>query len=284
MHDIEKNFRENLKQTERRIQKTICPIYGIDNNDQPYLVGSSIPFRIQSRSFLVTAAHVLDEHQWTTLYTGGDEELVQLAGSSHRIQRPTAGRHVDNFDFGFIEISSSNSNQWSRYTFLTTSDLDAEDVPDGHTLYAFVGFPETRNRALRGHKFRLSAAIFVLLSCSFERYGSLGLNPGTHFLGEFDREKQIDSERKVVTGPDPRGISGGGVWRLGRASEFASPSNSEKLIGIGIEYRRAEKVLVGVRISLVLAALAATCPELAKELPQSRRFRADISISTENGL
>jgi hypothetical protein len=146
MHDIEKKFRENLRQAERRTQKSICPIYGIDNHDQPYLVGSSIPFRIQSRSFLVTAAHVLDENQWTTLYAGGDTALVPLAGRSHRIQRPTAGRRADNLDFGFTEISNLNPNQWSRYAFVTTSDLDAEDVPDGRTLYAFVGFPETRNR------------------------------------------------------------------------------------------------------------------------------------------
>ena len=166
---------------------------------------------------------------------------------------------------------------------MNLGDLDVDDVPVVHTLYGLAGYPETKNRSFLGRKFQLSTTAFVLVPSSVNRYGSLRLNPAAHFVGEFDRRKQVDSEKRRVTAPDPHGISGGGVWRLGRPEEFVSGTNTEKLVGIGIEYRKLEKLLVGVRISLVLAALAKVYCELGKDLPLSARIRSKISMENQDG-
>ena len=57
-------------------------------------------------------------------------------------------------------------------------------------------------------------------------YARLKLHPATHFLGNFDRNRQVDTIKGLSTGPHPKGMSGGGVWRLGTAKEFAMGTNS----------------------------------------------------------
>jgi hypothetical protein len=103
-------LQENLNQAERRIQNAVCPIYGLDDRDRPQLIGSSILLRVSIHSFLITAAHVLDANNRTTLYVGGPAELVQLAGSSYRVKPPTSGRKDDSLDFGFVDISDTPQN------------------------------------------------------------------------------------------------------------------------------------------------------------------------------
>ncbi len=188
---------------------------------------------------------------------------------------PPSGRNDDSLDFGFLDVSGTPSEQWSRYQFLTPGDLDVDDVPAPHSVYGFVGFPETRNRP-KSRTLKLSTIVCVLVPSPVERYDSLRLNPASHFVGEFDREKQFALEKGLVIGPDPHGLSGGGVWRMGLPEEFAKGTNSERLIGIGIEYRKAEKALVGVRIGLVLALIAKTFPMLALELPSPTYIRANV--------
>ena len=137
---------ENLESAERRIQGSICPIYVINARDNPKLLGSSVPFRVRRRTFLLTAAHVLDENKRTNLYVAGPEKLIALEGSSHRVRAPFGDRQRDTLDFGFIEVTGTPDEQWSRYKFVTPADLDVDDAGSEHTLYAFVGFPASKNK------------------------------------------------------------------------------------------------------------------------------------------
>jgi hypothetical protein len=264
----------NIQNAEQRIQGTVCPIYAVDDQRRPNLVGSSMLLRVATRSFLLTAAHVLDENKSSTLYVGGGDELVELTGRAHRTTPPTTGRKDDLLDFAFIDVSDRSQDQWSRYRFLTTDDLDVDDHPSAHTLYAFVGYPETRNKRRAGRAFRLSTMASVLMPTRLKRYSSLGLNPLVHFAGDFSRNKQLDSRKRVVVSPDPHGLSGGGVWRLGTSEEFAVGVNHERLVGLAIEYRRARSVLIGVRISMIAATLAVAYPELIEYLPLPSLIRA----------
>lgn len=272
---------ENLKAAECRIQGSICPIYVINARDNPKLLGSSVPFRIMQRAFLLTAAHVLDENKGTNLYVAGTEKLVTLEGSSHRVRAPLGERQRDALDFGFIEVTGTSEERWSRYRFITPEDLDVDDAGSEHILYAFVGFPASKNKGLAGRKLRLSTTAMVLTALPQTRYKAMRLNRFAHFAGNFNRNKQLDSTKALIVGPDPHGISGGSVWRLGKPAEFANGTNVEKVIGIGIEYRSASAALIAVRISLVMAAFAATYPELAARVPKTTLTRITVSTNEE---
>jgi hypothetical protein len=189
---------------------------------------------------------------------------------------PQSG-HVSNF----CGQKSTPEEQWSRYTFITPEDLDVDDAGYEHTLYAFVGFPASRNRGLIGRKLRLSTTAMVLTPVPQAQYKSMALNPLSHFVGNFNRNKQLDSTKALIVGPDPHGISGGSVWRLGKPAELADGMNVEKLIGIGIEYRSARASLIAVCISLVMAAFAAAYPELASSVPKTTLSRMTVHTNDE---
>jgi hypothetical protein len=145
---LELTVEANLREAEGRILERVCPIYGINARRQHQLIGSSVLLSVASRSFLLTAAHVLDKNRDSSLYIAGSADIVALAGSSSRSGSPTGNRDDDRLDFGFVDISGTPSGQWSRFRFLTPADLDVDDIPTEETLYAFVGFPETKNRVL----------------------------------------------------------------------------------------------------------------------------------------
>ena len=178
---------------------------------------------------------------------------------------------------GIIDVSNIPREQWSRYRVLTPADLDVDDFPADQTLYGFAGFPVSRNRVYLT-TIKPSSMACVVVASPPNAYARLKLHPATHFLGNFDRNKQIDSVKGLFTGPDPKGMSGGGVWRLGTPKECAMGTISERLIGIGIEHRRDEKVLLGVRVSAVVALTCAVYPDVLALLPTPKSVHV---IATE---
>ena len=233
----EQVLKRTLQEIEERVQLAVCPIYGLDPCEKPFQVGSAILFTVATCSFLVTAAHVLDENKHTTLYVAGLNKLVPLAGPSHRVQAPPTGRKDDSIDMGFVLLSKALQAELGRFTFLKPQDIDVNDSPAHQTLYAFVGYPETKNRLSRQKTFQLSSVLVAVTPTPAESYEGYGLNPTAHFVGGFDRSKLVDAHKQVITGPMPHGMSGGGVWRLGSYDQLTLGMHIEKLIGIGIEYR-----------------------------------------------
>ena len=184
--EMERALRENLRAAERRIQHAVCPIYGCDDRGKPYLVGSSLLLSVGDKLLLVTAAHVLDWNNDTSLYVAGPVKPIVIEGDSYRTQPPKAGRDEDLADVGIIDVSNIPREQWSRYCILTPADLDVDDFPAEHTLYGFAGFPVTRNRVYLTTIKPSSMACVVVASLP-DAYARLELHPATHFLGNFDR-------------------------------------------------------------------------------------------------
>jgi hypothetical protein len=58
---LELTVEANLREAEGRILERVCPIYGINARRQHQLIGSSVLLSVASRSFLLTAAHVLEK-------------------------------------------------------------------------------------------------------------------------------------------------------------------------------------------------------------------------------
>lgn len=267
VNDAEQRARNVLRTTEEQVARAVCPLYDLDDRKRP-LVGSALLLRTRSRVFLITAAHVLNHNRQTNLYLAGGNDFVQLKGESYRSEI---------YDFAFIPLSETIANELVRVKSLTEEDLDVDEIPDHHTLYAFVGYPVTKNRPLNGLRLQLSSSVFVVMPAEAQAYNDVEASPLTHFVGTFDRRRLVEPNVKgTVTGPDPHGLSGGGVWRMGRVNQLVSGATSEKLIGVGVRYCKPKKLLIGIRISLVISALINTYPELGVELPASTRIRVNV--------
>ncbi len=88
MDSVEERLRGNLKEAERRVQRAVCPIYGIDRQDRPQLIGSSVLLKVKDHSCLVTAAHVLDLSKESRIHHRPPADLIELAGTSYRVRPP----------------------------------------------------------------------------------------------------------------------------------------------------------------------------------------------------
>jgi hypothetical protein len=75
--------------------------------------------------------------------------------------------------------------------------------------------------------------------------------------------------------PDPHGMSGGPVWRLGSYREIEGGFGLPRVIAVAIEYHAAMNTLVGVRISLLVEAMRGTL-DGATHLPVSRLVRVNL--------
>lgn len=269
-------LRTNLEKLEDEVQRAACPIYGIKTSEG-VLVGSGFLLHIAEDLLLVTAAHVLEWRRTHALHLPGDKVLVPLGG---QVLTTTTydkdGKPDFGYDIGCVVLKTPTTVPGC--TVLSPASLDVDDLPARQTMYGFTGFPETQNRAKPGRKFQQSSVIYGAIPGKSELYKSLGFHPITHFIVEFEREKVISRERKIITGPKPNGISGGPVWRLGHFAQIERGAAIPRVIGIGIEWHQKEKCLVGVRMSLVIGAIAGSFSKYQTLLPSAARLRVNATV------
>jgi hypothetical protein len=274
---------EALRNLHPRLQQFVCPILGADARGVPQLLGSGILLKVLSHWFLITAAHVLDENTYTNFYLlgkavdlmMGKTALLDLEGTVHFVNTPEAGRKHDRLDLGFVALSDSLAAELAtRYSFLSPEDLDVNEVLTMEVVvarapYAFVGYPQSRNKARPGNKFKPCGAMFSLSPAPLERYSGLDLDSRTHIVANFDRSN--------IGGPEPYGISGGGVWYVGDHL-ILTGSQRPKLVAVAIEWREPEKVMVGVRISVAVSMIVAAYPDTKSLFPEPTQVDARVTF------
>lgn len=95
---------------------------------------------------------------------------------------------------------------------------------------------------------------------------------------KFDREYMLNEAGHDVAVSKPHGMSGGPVFRLGTFAEIDQGGAQPRLVGFGIEWRKEHIILIGVRIAVVLNAIAQLCPEYANGLPKPVYFEGKASL------
>jgi len=245
--------------TLRRIKKTACPIYRLAPRATPELIGSAVLLRVGELNFLCTATHVLDARESADLLLPNGDYLEPFAATAVRTSAPGAGIS-DPYDIAFMYLNDAYSQRFAHYEFVRVPDgVDQDDVPCDGRIYSFVGYPETKNRSMASAlSVRADSRIFSGASLSPVEYDSLHYNHATHLVVAFNKKKMAASDGSVQAPPDPHGLSGGPVWRIGDVPQLVNQTNVEKLVGIAIEYRN--NALVSVRISVVLEMIRLSFP------------------------
>jgi hypothetical protein len=251
-----------LRIISERIHPTVCPIY--EDDEKKPLVGSSILFKVRATHFLVTAKHVFDGRK--SLYIWAQRELIGLEGDLH---------FSETFDFAFMRLAPELANKLQEYSAIEPKSIEEEDGLGSGRLHAFVGLPETQNRVYKRTLRRALTAFFVT-PAEQHAYESLGLSPITHFAAVFDRRRlKMAGVNGTVTGPLPQGMSGGPVWRF--TSGAGEQPAKLRVVGLGVKYHKAQRVLVAVRMPFVVASIRHLYPELSSALPLPSRVRIRIS-------
>jgi hypothetical protein len=267
LNDRTREFHRKRHAAEDAVQRYCTPVYGVDDKSQPYVVGSGTLLDIGDLSFLVTAAHVLDENANTTLYLPGNP-LVSMEGRAVKTQAPLENRKSDTIDLAIVRIDRGLIDRVVNVSTISIDQIDPTDTPQPLTSYGFVGYPSSQNKPKPKRQLRLSSYILGVLPMAPERYADVGAHPSLHFAGNFDRSQVMNRNSQRVTAPNPEGMSGGGVWRLGTYADIEHDRAIPKLIAVGIEHHADRKLLLGVRAAFVIESLRECFPEIAALLPE----------------
>jgi hypothetical protein len=261
------------------LQRFICPIFGADARGKSRQVGSSVLFKVLSMPFLLTAAHVIDEQATTTLYVPGKGSLIELVGTAYSVAPPSTGRQNDHVDAGLILLEDNIAREVaSRRSFLSPDDLYMSGGYTRDESYGFLGHPGSRNKSRPGNKVKLGIWMFRISSAPLEKYVKTGLDPDTHVLCNFERSKFVDDVGRNTIGPEPHGMSGGGVWTLYNPESESIGYHDPKLVAIATEWRKREQALVGARSFVFAAMIAEAYPETREFLPKSRHMDVQVDV------
>ena len=270
MTTILQHMKSMMWASEKKQSKHVCPIVGAEENGRPLLVGSGVLAKFGNRHFVLTAAHVLDENQFSTMYFAGDDHLIELTGTKCFCScSPTGVRKDDKYDVGFIELDDRYVAQSSRYSFVSSMSIDSNDIPHPRKFYSYIGFPHSKAAVIpTTREFKPKMYSYTSNPSEDAVYASLGFSKQTHLLVHFSRKKVIAHTEELFTFPEPWGMSGGGVWRLANLSKLNSQSFVPALVGIAIEYHEKYEALAAVKIAFVLEALRKHYPDVRHDIPQ----------------
>jgi hypothetical protein len=144
--------------------------------------------------------------------------------------------------------------QLPRDNYLTCEQWTLTDSPGPHAHYLLLGWPAKRNQPHRLRPYKLPRAPISFLDAArpTSDYQEYGIKPRTHYAVNFDRKRVLDDQRKVISPPALRGLSGGPCFFFHRyrAREDLLRLRTPQLVGLIIEQHR--DAVVAVRLSILL--------------------------------
>jgi hypothetical protein len=249
-----------------RVLPFVRPLFGVNDRDEPQLVGSCVLASIGGRTLLLTAAHVYDENEFSSFYIGNGQKLVLLESDTVcATVRRSGTRHKDKLDLAVIPPLDRTVGDLHQFRFLTPEQFD---VGSGTVVrrYIALGYPETRNRPLYRRKVVASeATAYSAVPADEAVYPRCGFTETAHILIKFTRQRIVGDGGQIVTAPAPHGMSGGGLWHFEQAEE--GEESAPLLAGILTENPRNESVMAATRVFLVLHMIGERFPELKAHLP-----------------
>lgn len=277
--DRVRRFHATLAGLEHEVQQFVCPIYGV-RGDEGAPIGSGFLLQLHERLILVTAAHVLHARNQFNLQMPGQTRIVPFGGVAYSTG-PSRDTGTPDFehDIAFLVLDTAAMLEPPGTPPLSPSDLDVGDLPASQTSYGFVGFPGSENRPLPGFKFQQSTVYYGGQPSGRDKYERLGYDPRTHFIMSFERERMVDRFGKIVAVPEPYGMSGGPVFKLGTFEEIDNQTARPQVIALTIEWWQRLEVLVGVRIALLTETIRQALPDVASGLPHSPHVRTSVAVN-----
>jgi hypothetical protein len=245
----------------------IRPIYGSTDLGRPEHIGTCIFLDIDKNKYLLTAAHVIDENQHTSLYVGGDKKLVLIEGDFTSTEKPGDDRNKDHYDFAYLLLKDGLLKKLGNIDFFNETAISENREDTTGRLYLALGYPVSKNKKsdpsakmVQPHYLKYSSTIKTnTVLCQ-----KLGISGKDHLFLGHDSKYSRDSEGTIVNTIAPKGISGGALVDMGN---IARPEQLKdniackgRLAGLLIENHKEHKSTVAVKISLIIEAIKRDLP------------------------
>lgn len=222
----------------------VIPIYTTQHN-KPKQFGSGFFVHSQGQYFLLSAAHVLKESIKNELFIYIEPKKQMKLVGNVRINNDEK-----NIDVGVIRLTKGLMPPYPtiKKAPIEIKELKPRLLPRAGKLLAIIGYPASKSKNNPIDRSTAVAAYgYYENSIEDNSYARFKLNPEMHLAMKLDLKKGINSNGELQNFPKPSGMSGSPIWLL------HDHNNDEEhrifpIVGIGIEYRNKEKILVGTDI------------------------------------
>lgn len=238
----------------------VVPLFAVPRGKRPSLVGTALLVENADSLFAISARHVLDQAlpPGRLYFYDKTRALRQLSGRMVRTTPLPGTPGPDTHDIAVFRLPPDTPR-----VFLETLK---QPVPIRALLpfrsnradhqYLVTGFPRSRSRAdPSSRQLKSQPQGFRVVSAHEDAYARLGLSTDRHIVMPLNVEAMDFSDGTKGRIPDPHGMSGSPVWLL-HDERLPNDSQLTPAVGIAIEYRKTERLLVATDIGVALDLIA----------------------------
>lgn len=253
----------------------VVPLFAVPRGKRPALVGTALLVESTDGLFVISAGHVLDQGlpPARLYFYDKTRTLRQLSGTMIRTS-PLPGSHgPDTHDVAVIRLPPDTPRVFLealKYPAPIRALLPYRTNRADHQ-YLVTGFPRSRSRAdPSGRQLKSQPQGFRVVSAGEDSYARLGLSPERHIVMPLNVEAMdfVDGTKGRI--PDPHGMSGSPVWLL-HDERLPNDEQFTPVVGIAIEYRKTEKLLIATDVGVALDLISLLQPPARS--PRSNRPR-----------
>jgi hypothetical protein len=240
-----------------RYRHAIMPIYGSNERGIPDHIGSGVLLKLPEGHCLLTAAHVIDKNEYTTLYTGvsrAEELSLEFAITIP----PNGDRSRDHHDFALARLSANLVSRLEGAKFIEEAEISKSVASPVGRSYTCLGFPNSKNKVSYRNRNNLTPVLGTYTGSGLAHQKPVSAaNEDDNILVDFSFKYSRDENGNRVNSISPRGYSGGAIVDLGRLSDPATLDQACEplLAALLIEAHKVEKAIFGTRLIKILSAI-----------------------------
>jgi hypothetical protein len=246
----------------KKYRKAVHPIYGV-KGESPAHIGTCFFLKVGAHRYVVTAAHVIDEAESSTLYIPIGRRLAAVNGSFACTSAPSRVRDLDYYDFAYAVADDEYFLDDERVAWIEESDISLNRVSVDTHAYMLIGYPRSKNKDPDNARQSIDPKIWHYYATGRlvpEMYARLALSGEDHISIKYE-ERSRSAEGVWDNSISARGMSGGPLIDLGAQ---LPPTDTEltdsfdgRLAGVLIEEGAEEDVLVSTKINLIVDKIRA---------------------------
>src|SRR6266699_3636547 len=196
------------------VERATTPLYH-GSLENPTPCGCAVLLSVGEHRFAVTAAHVVDKSDLSSLYLGSSTRPVRMFGTKITTKVGAGqSREDDQLDVAAVRLDAETTVHLNDEEFIGVQQLDAGRYDLDDEILLVAGYPGSRRRDIPSDQ-RLEVILYPFLACSRPRntYERLGRDPERYFALGFAKKRLWRDAVRVIA-PDLHEMSGCGVWSL----------------------------------------------------------------------